>query len=140
MPGQLPSPVNDLVIWASRVIAKVQYKPGWSVTLLEQTAESGEKNVFLQCVFQAPDVDAPDSPPTAQYGRRWALWPGMTETELVETAFKAIMTAENHEVGEWFRYEGEQVFSPHFDIQARLALCREGKFDHREDGSTFNDV
>lgn len=68
--------------------------------------------LFLQVVFKAGNE--------WQRGRKWLLSPHMTKSELVQTAFKAVLTAEEHEAREHFRYMGAVIFGPHFDVD-RLA-------------------
>lgn len=51
-------------------------------------------------------------------GRKWLLSEHMTESEVVLTALKAALTAEEHEARENFRYNGKQVFNPHPSIKA----------------------
>lgn len=55
-------------------------------------------------------------------GRKWLLSEHMTPGEIVQTAFKAIMTAVEHETREQFRYFGQSIFDPHYDIDALVAL------------------
>jgi len=49
-------------------------------------------------------------------GRKWRLSEHMTDGEIVQTAFLAIMTALEHEARERFTYKGQRVFGPHLDI------------------------
>ncbi len=56
--------------------------------------------------------------PILWHGRKWALSTHMTRSEVVQTAFKAVVTALEHEARERFRYRGESVFDPHYDIDA----------------------
>lgn len=56
-------------------------------------------------------------------GRRWWLSPEMTESELVQTAFLAATTAEEHEARELFTYQGKRVFNPHISVKSLLAVC-----------------
>lgn len=49
-------------------------------------------------------------------GRKWYLSPHMTDSEIVSTAFKAFLTAEEHECRERFRYKGQRIFGPHMDV------------------------
>lgn len=51
-------------------------------------------------------------------GRKWMLSPHMCKNEIVMTAFKAVMTAMEHEVRESFRYRGTAIFNPHQDPDA----------------------
>lgn len=51
-------------------------------------------------------------------GRKWMLSPHMCKNEIITTAFKAVMTAMEHEVRESFRYKGAAIFNPHMDPDA----------------------
>jgi hypothetical protein len=53
----------------------------------------------------------------------------MTKSELVQTAFKAVMTASEHEIRETFTYKGRRIFGPHFDVEALWSIA--GKVDVR---------
>jgi hypothetical protein len=57
----------------------------------------------------------------------------MTETEIVETAFKACRVSTEHVVKEHFRYKGRRIYSPHFDVALRIQACDERRFDSRPD-------
>ena len=46
----------------------------------------------------------------------------MTKSEFIQTVFKAVETAEEHEIRENFEYKGEPIFSPHYDVDKLLAL------------------
>lgn len=47
----------------------------------------------------------------------------MTESELVLTAFKAALTAEEHECRERFQYRGRRVLNPHVSVRALMDVC-----------------
>lgn len=51
------------------------------------------------------------------------LSPNMTKSELVQTAMKAVLAAEEHEAREHFRYRGKCIFGPHIDVDGLLAVC-----------------
>lgn len=55
-------------------------------------------------------------------GRHWLLSTHMTDGEIVQTAFLAIMTAVEHEMRETFLYEGQAIFDPHYDIAKLVEL------------------
>ena len=55
---------------------------------------------------------------TRQSTRKWYISPYATESELVQTVFKAVLTACEHEVRESFFYRGKAIFGPHFDVNA----------------------
>lgn len=54
--------------------------------------------------------------------RKWILSPHMTDGEVVQTAFKAVLTALEHEAREKFKYRDVTVFDPHYDIEALVEL------------------
>lgn len=66
-----------------------------------------------------------------QRARKWYVSPWMTETEIVETAFAACRRSMDHVLKEHFTYKGERVYSPHFDVNARIKMCKDKKFDRR---------
>jgi hypothetical protein len=87
---------------------------------------------LLQVEYQEPDVEAPKgSPAVQQLGRKWYVSPYATESEIVETAFKACLTSYEHQLREHFLYRGRRVRSPHFDERALILLCDTGSFDKR---------
>lgn len=49
-------------------------------------------------------------------GRKWYLSPHMTDSEVVQTAFAAVMAAMEHEVREKFRFGNASPFNPHFHV------------------------
>lgn len=53
-----------------------------------------------------------------QTSRKWMLSHHMTDSEVVQTALLAVLTAEEHEAREQFRYDGAAVFGPHYDVRA----------------------
>ena len=55
--------------------------------------------------------------------RKWPLSPHMTDSEVVQTAFKAVMTAMEHETREQFKFLGESIFDPHYNVY-KLAKLR----------------
>jgi len=67
-----------------------------------------------------------------QKSRKHFISPFMTESEIVETAFLCAQRSSEHVLREHFTYAGERIYSPHFHVNARLAMCREKMFDKRE--------
>jgi hypothetical protein len=59
---------------------------------------------------------------TAWRGRKWLLSEHMTDGEVVQTAFLAVMTAVEHEAREVFTYQGRAIFDPHYDIYKLVEL------------------
>ena len=61
--------------------------------------------------------------PAPWHGRKWDLTYHMTKSEIVQTAFKAVLTAVEHETRENFKYRGEAIFGPHFDVDKLVDLA-----------------
>ena len=57
-------------------------------------------------------------------GRKWFLSSPTSKSEIVQTAFKAVITALEHEARETFKYKGEAIFGPHFDCDLLVELCK----------------
>ena len=55
--------------------------------------------------------------------RKWRLSRHMTCSEVVQTAFKCVLTAAEHEVREAFKYKNKAIFGPHFDVEALHSIC-----------------
>jgi len=69
-------------------------------------------------------------------GRKWFLSSPTSKSEIVQTAFKAVITALEHEARETFRYKGEAIFGPHFDCDLLVELCkRSDALDARHDAA-----
>ena len=78
------------------------------------------------------DADSTDVHRTfLQQCRKWRLSPHMTKSEVVQTAFLAVLTAVEHEAREHFKYRGHAIFGPHFDVDDLASLCAATKFDER---------
>lgn len=88
------------------------------------TVGQDQDRLYLQVAFNAPDNTEPQNPRHLQLGRKWMLSEHMTKSELIQTAFKAALTAEEHECREMFRYEGEAIFGPHLDVDWLLEIAK----------------
>ena len=74
----------------------------------------GARETYLQ-VRQWGKCNVTDDPYEV-VGRKWRLSSYMTRSEIVQTALKAVLTAEEHEVRERFKYRGVSIFGPHYDV------------------------
>jgi len=98
------------------ILNRIEYK-NWAFFVNEDKGA-----LYLQLRFLAPDnLTGEDS---LQSCRRWLLSRHMTPSEIVGTALKAVITAEEHEAREQFRYKGEAVFGPHIDVEALLVAAK----------------
>jgi hypothetical protein len=87
---------------------------------------------LVQMSYMEPDVENPEAGSVEQKTRKWYVSPYMTETEIVETCWAMVQRSMMHIAGEHFKYRGKRVYSPHFDIYARLYLCDHNCFDARD--------
>ena len=55
--------------------------------------------------------------------RKWRISKHMTESEIVQTAFLAIRTAEEHETREKFQYKGSAIFQPHRNVNDLISTA-----------------
>ncbi len=100
----------------NEVLATVKYKD----LIFFTKSVNGRTYLQLRC----PDgVCVTTGEEYAWRSRKWYLSPFMTRSEIVQTAFKAVMTAVEHEVRENFKYKDELIFGPHFDVDRLHELC-----------------
>lgn len=76
---------------------------------------------YLQIRFDAPCSTTGEE--KGWSSRKWALSFNMTRSEVVLTAFKAVLTALEHEARENFLYRGRAILGPHFDVDLLHELC-----------------
>jgi hypothetical protein len=69
--------------------------------------------------------------PYRWHSRKWFVSYHSTPSELIQTAFLAAMTAVEHELRENFRWNGEPIFRPHFNIRELHKLSRQDKIERR---------
>jgi hypothetical protein len=79
---------------------------------------------YLQLQFIAPCTTNGDI--QDWNGRKWKLSSFMTRSEIVTTAFKAVITALEHEAREKFKYKGQPIFGPHIDVEQLVTMYEGG--------------
>lgn len=90
-----------------RIINQIKYKD-WFFRIEER------RDCFLlQVRFYADDTISKHW--RLQTCRKWFISTHACKAEIVRTAFKAILAAEEHEVAEHFKYKGVPIHSPHLD-------------------------
>lgn len=70
------------------------------------------------------ETDSYTDEPSLQEGRKWFVSRDCTPSDVVRTAFKAVVTWSEHEARESFKYKDIRVFNPHLDIEAMVARAR----------------
>lgn len=78
---------------------------------------------YLQAKYM--DADSYTKRQEWQYTRKWLLSPTMTDSEIIQTAFKLCMTSFEHRCREGFLYQGARIFGPHFDVNDLVNLCED---------------
>jgi len=106
------------------IVDKIQYKD-WRIRIGQN-----EEHFFLQILFDAPDNHT--SVIEEQRCRKWQLSVHMTVSEVVRTAYKAVVGAEEHEIGEHFTYKGELIFNPHVDVETLVDIINRDRLDTRD--------
>ena len=62
-----------------------------------------------------------------QHCRKWFISSHACRAEVVRTAWKAVLAAEEHEAAEHFFYRGQPIHSPHLDPDAQARIYRNEK-------------
>lgn len=117
---------QDFAARAAGYLKDVRYKD-WDIHI----RMDGDRP-YLQIGFRDFDWTKAGGEKEYQHGRKWMLSPHMTKSEIVQTAFKAVMMAEEHETREKFTYKGRTIFGPHFSVDKLAALCDGGAVDIRK--------
>lgn len=102
-----------------------------NVSFMDRTFRVLEKGDGYLLQIQYMEVDIVTGKLEKQSARKWYVSPFSTETEIVETAFKAARVSMDHVLKEHFKYEGVRVYSPHFNVRARMALAEAKDHDGR---------
>lgn len=91
------------------ILSDVQYKD-WTLLVRDDNGRTYlQWSFFAKCAKTGVECE--------QLSRKWHLSPHMTVSELVCTAFKAALTAEEHECRENFRWKERRIFNPHIDVK-----------------------
>jgi hypothetical protein len=106
----------------AEVLAACQY-PGY--TFIVRETHGG---IVLQAKYLDPDIFTETL--ETQLTRKWLLSPHMTYSEIVQTAFKCILTSMEHRAREHFLYKGRRIFGPHFNVDELHKIC--DRLDARE--------
>jgi hypothetical protein len=100
----------------NEILALVEFKAG------RFSVEEIDGGFLIQLSSEEADVEGGDRQLYA--GRKWHISQSATESEIVQTAFKAVVTWQEHEARDQFTYKGARPFSPHFDVEGLVELYR----------------
>lgn len=97
--------------------ATVKYKDWWFLIEEDGLSLDGRPRLVLRACFMAIDNDLDGiGVPEEQRSRKWPLSEHMTKTEIIQTAFLAVLKAEEHELREAFKYQGAAIFNSHIGV------------------------
>ena len=96
-----------------KIVADIKYKD-WSF-VVKTFHDHPQSPIYLQVYFKDCDSES-------WSGRKWHVSGYATKSEIVQTALKAVLTAEEHEAREKFLYQGKSVFGPHIDVEQLIDL------------------
>ena len=113
------------------ILNDIKYK-NWEFLLIEEN-----KILFLQVKF-IEKCACGRNKDMIHYCRKWRISPNITKSELVQLAFLAIMTAEEHEIRENFKYKSAAIFAPHYDVDKLLEIYEAHHFDMRTNSFDLN--
>lgn len=99
------------------ILEDITYKEGYS---FEAAQEKRSGLMFRLKVIRPCHV-------TGIPGTGYTLWftveSGMHKDQIVRQAFKMILSFEEHEVREQFRYKGQPIFGPHLPVESLADMC-----------------
>jgi hypothetical protein len=107
------------------IVANCEYKP-WRIVVRHPTPQI----IYLQ-VYCDDGVCNVTGEKYSWHGRKWYISHHATETEIVNTALKAVLAAEEHEAREKFKYKGVAIYDPHTDVNALIDMHGKAKLDAR---------
>ena len=80
----------------------------------EFVIEEIESGFLIQ--LSCPEGDVQTGLVRHYFGRKWHIDRQASAGDIVRTAFKAVVTWQEHEARENFTYRGARLFSPHFEV------------------------
>jgi hypothetical protein len=113
--------VADCFVRAANVVGDIRF-PAYSF----QVSRSPDA-VYLSVVYNEPDVATGNM--AVQTGRRWVIETHWNEAQILQTAFKAVLTSLEHRAREHFTYKKLAVLNPHNSLES---LCAMGALQARE--------
>lgn len=106
--------MTTLFARVSELLREVAYKEGFRILLRRDLGIAGRVYVQVEC--ERPDAITGEM--DVGRGGKIYLSPHMVNGEIVRKVFQALLSYEEHECREFFRYKDAQVFGPHIDVEA----------------------
>jgi hypothetical protein len=76
--------------------------------------------LYIQCEYFSPCTHTGEK--MLWKGRKWYLSEGMTDDEVIKTAYCAFEAAVKHEIMEGFKVDGTILFNPHVNFEELLKV------------------
>ena len=108
----------SLLTRLTQILSYISYKD-WIFSV-----QGNHSYVYMQVEFD--DICIDTGKVERQKGRKWLMSEHMTDSEVIQTAFLAVKTAEEHEIREKFHYNNEAVFGPHMNVKDLAENLRDG--------------
>lgn len=100
---------------AQHLINEIQYLPGWKLMWIPL----GYNETYSFMYWKFHDAEG------LQECREWLIdLRKATPSDIVQTALRAAIDAQEHEVREQFRYKGKRIYGPHFNPESLVELAR----------------
>lgn len=108
------------------IVGQITYKPNW-----EFLVGIDANRFYVQVNYTGPEP--------WKSGKRF-LSAHMCRQEIVGSVFSLIMSAEEHEVREAFRYKGASIYNAHLDPDVLVEVARKkSSFNVREDAMSMEE-
>lgn len=91
-----------------------------------------EKNNLLFIFATYTEEDIITGNPSVQKTRKWYISQFAVPSEVVQTLFKCVITSMEHRTREHFKYKGERIFGPHFNVESLVDIAREKRLEYRK--------
>ena len=93
---------------------------------------------YLQIKFMAPCNMTGEM--QLQSCRKWMLSYFMCNEEVLETAYKAVRTAVDHEMREQFKWKGQPIFRPHINPDVLYEMSLNDSIQKRDEPGASDDT
>lgn len=103
---------HDTIEDVQETLRQITYRPDYWVI----SWQDDDNRLWFEVVHRRPDA-LTGALELGRGGKR-SINPGWSASDLARNVFGALLSYEEHEVREFFRFCGQQVFSPHMDLVA----------------------
>lgn len=104
------------------VLANIHMPFGWTLQLTTDPKSDPVDPRFWLHVHAKEDKCARTGVPYEWSGREWILEPDWSDSQIIRTAWLATRAAVEHELFEYFTYNGTPLFDPHTNLPKLAAF------------------